>query len=408
MKVCPYCGWDVPDYNKWCPKCGALVSGEKIGFLATIFGFLKKKSKISESVGRDIVMNKISDSSKVNDSTKIGDSAKVINSVKTSDSSKKKEIERSSVINSNGLTPRRTIQNQYIVLDIETTGFSRKNDRIIEIAADKYCNGSLVEQYHTYVNPEFPIYPNIAKLTGITNETLKDAPKIHQVKNGFLSFIRATTLVGHNIITFDLPFIEEQFKAEINNDVIDTLRMAKDTFPGLPSYKLSFLDQALHLGELEHHRAGNDIAITNALYLACKNPQSYWKYLTDKDSISRIQIEPKRKGYTQIDIHSIVPTDPSATPNTQLTGKCVVFSGVFSMPIEGAMQIAVDAGATLKSCVSKKVQYLVLGAQDLRFVDENGMTSKQRTATKLNKEGQANVEIIDEKTFLELSRTVKQ
>lgn len=296
----------------------------------------------------------------------------------------------------------------YIVLDIETTGFSRKDDRIIEIAADKYCNGKLVEKYHTYVNPGFPIYSYITQLTGITNATLKDAPKIQQVKKSFLSFIGSTTLVGHNIISFDLPFIREQLKVGIDNAVIDTLKMAKEVFPGLPSYKLSFLDQALHLGCLEHHRAENDIVITNALYLACKNPQQYRKYLRDKDAISKIQIEPKRKGYTQIDIHSIIPTDPDAVPNTSLTGKCIVFSGIFSMPIETAMQIAVDAGATLKSCVSKKVQYLVLGEQDVRFQDENGMTSKQRTATKLNEDGQADIKIIDEKAFLKLARTVKQ
>lgn len=293
----------------------------------------------------------------------------------------------------------------YIVFDIETTGFSRTDDRIIEIAANKYCNGELVERYHTYVNPGFPIYPHITQLTGITNAMLKDAPAIQQIKKEFLYFIGSTTLVGHNIISFDIPFLREQLNVEINNRAVDTLRMAKEVFPGLPSYKLSFLDQALHLGGLEHHRAENDIIITNALYQACRNPKQFQKYLKDKEAISKIQIEPRRKGYSQIDIHSIVPADPDVMPNTPLTGKCVVFSGVFSVPIETAMQIAVDAGATLKSHVSKKVQYLVLGEQDWRFADENGMTSKQRTATKLNVEGQADIKIIDEETFLMMART---
>lgn len=293
----------------------------------------------------------------------------------------------------------------YIVLDIETTGFSRQNDRIIEIAADKYCNGKVVEQFHTYVNPGFPVYPHITQLTGITNAMLKDAPKIQQVKKDFISFIGSDTLVGHNIISFDIPFINEQLKTEIRNEIIDTLRMAKEVFPGLPSYKLSFLDKALRLGGLEHHRASNDIIITNALYVACKNPQPYMKYFRDKKAISQIPIEPRRKGYAQIDIRSIVPTDPDAKPNTALTGKCIVFSGVFSMPIDSAMQIAVDAGAILKSSVSRKVQFLVVGMHRPEFLDENGMTSKQRTATKLNAEGQADIRIIDEKTFLKLAKS---
>lgn len=292
----------------------------------------------------------------------------------------------------------------YVVLDIETTGFSRQNDRIIEIAADKYCNGKVIDQYHTYVNPGFLVYPHITQLTGITNAMLKDAPKIQQVKKDFLSFIGSATLVGHNIISFDMPFIKEQLKTEIRNEVVDTLRMAKEVFPGLPSYKLSFLDKALHLGELEHHRASNDIIITNALYVVCKNPQPYMKYFRDKKAISQIPIEPRRKSYTQIDIHSIVPTDPNTRPNTALTGMCVVFSGVFSMPIESAMQIAVDAGAILKSHVSRKVNYLVVGEHKPEFLDRNGMTSKQRTAAKLNSDGQADIKMINEKTFLRLAR----
>ena len=201
----------------------------------------------------------------------------------------------------------------------------------------------------------------------------------------------------------DIPFINEQLKTEIKNEVVDTLRMAKDVFPNLPSYKLSFLDKALHLGGLEHHRASNDIVITNALYEACKNPHPYLKYYRDTKAISQISIEPKRKGYTQIDIHSIIPTDPNARPNTVLTGKCIVFSGIFTIPIETAMQIAVDAGAILKSSVSKKVHYLVVGTHRPEFLDENGMASKQRTATKLNSEGQTDIKIIDEKTFMKLA-----
>lgn len=292
----------------------------------------------------------------------------------------------------------------YIVFDIETTGLSRTDDRIIEIAANKYLGGKLVDQYHTYVNPGFLIYPHISKLTGITNAVLENAPTIAQVRDDFLSFIGSSKLIGHNIISFDIPFLCAQMGIEINNKAIDTLKLAKSTFPDLPSYKLSFLDQAMHLGGAEHHRAQNDVDVTHQLYLACKNPKAYRNVLADKDALARIPIEPRRKGYGQIDIHAITPTDPNADPHTPLTGKCIVFSGVFSIPIDSAMQIAVDAGAILKSHVSRKVHYLVLGEQDCRFMDENGMTSKERTARKLNAEGQ-NILIIDEKEFLKLVAT---
>lgn len=118
----------------------------------------------------------------------------------------------------------------------------------------------------------------------------------------------------------------------------------------------------------------------------------------------RKSTKPKLKGYSDIDIHSFVPTDPEATPNTPLTKKNIVFSGVFNIPLEEIMQIAVDAGAVLKTRASKSVDYLVVGAQNSAFVDENGMSSKEATATKLNEEGIANIKIISEQTFMELAR----
>lgn len=112
---------------------------------------------------------------------------------------------------------------------------------------------------------------------------------------------------------------------------------------------------------------------------------------------------PKRLGYHDIDIHSIRPTSPESRPNTPLSGKNIVFSGYFSIPIDSVMQIAVDAGATLKSRVTKNTDYLVVGIQDQSFLDENGLSSKEATATKLNQHGEADIKIIDEKTFLGLT-----
>lgn len=67
------------------------------------------------------------------------------------------------------------------------------------------------------------------------------------------------------------------------------------------------------------------------------------------------------------------------------------------------MQIAVDSGAVLKSRVSKSTHYLVAGTQKQEFLDENGLSSKEATAKRLNEEGQANIKIINEQTFMELT-----
>lgn len=296
-----------------------------------------------------------------------------------------------------------SIPNCYVVFDIETTGFSRHDDRIIEIAANEYTNGHLTNHFHAYVNPGRHIPNLITRLTGIKDSTVSNAPTILQVKHDLLRFFGTKPLVGHNISTFDIPFLEVQFGCEIRNRTIDTLHLARESFPGLPNYKLVTLDYVLGLGGGEHHRAETDIAVNNALFHACANPKTYKKRIKDPAILNSIPIDTKAALHEKIDIHSIVPTDPEQIPHTALTGHGIVFSGEFSNLPEEMYQIAVDAGAILKTSVSRKVTYLVQGYVEPRYLDENGMSSKQRTAIKLQGEGHC-VKIITEKEFLELAK----
>ena len=291
---------------------------------------------------------------------------------------------------------------RYIVFDIETTGFSRSDDRIIEIAATEYVSGSPARSYHRYVNPQRHIPSGITRLTGIRDSDVANAPVISEIKFELLDFFGSATLVGHNIATFDIPFLEAQLGHRFSNPRIDTLILSKDVFPGLPNYKLASLDHILGLGGLAHHRAENDIAMNNALLMACYNPKQYRHRISDPDVLNSLVVE-KRDLFAKPDIHIFSPSDPNAIPNTALTGKCIVFSGELGILPEEAYQIAVDAGAILKTSVSKKVDYLVQGYVDPRFLDENGWSSKQRTAHKLIDSGEGKVKIITEEEFLKLA-----
>ena len=299
-----------------------------------------------------------------------------------------------------------TIPYRYVVFDIETTGLGRHDDRIIEIAADEYTNGELTARYHTYVNPRRHIPNAITRLTGISDCDVCNAPTIDQVKDDVLRFFGKNPLVGHNIKTFDVPFLEAQFKCNISNRIIDTLHLSRDSFPGLPNYKLVTLDYVLDLGGTEHHRAENDIEVNNKLFVACANPKSYKKRISDPEILRNIPEDFRPPMYPKIDIHDFHPSNPDCMPKTALTGKCVVFSGEFSRLPEEMYQIAVDAGATIKNQVSRKVDYLVLGLVDKRFADENGTSSKQRTAKKLKDEGHE-IRIIKESKFLTLAAPKK-
>lgn len=100
-----------------------------------------------------------------------------------------------------------TLDDAFVVFDIETTGFSSVKDKIIEIGAVKVENGKIVSRYSTFVNPEVPIPFEITKLTSITDAMVIDAPKIETVLPEFMEYVGDAVLVAHNA-GFDVGFIE--------------------------------------------------------------------------------------------------------------------------------------------------------------------------------------------------------
>lgn len=164
----------------------------------------------------------------------------------------------------------------YIVLDIETTGFDRYKDEILEIAAVRYSQkGKVVEKYHTLVRPKNAIPAKITTLTGIRDDDVKDAPNVAEVIPSLEKFLGNLPIYGHNIVTFDIPFLREQTQLPLDNDLIDTLPMARKAFPNLSSYKLSFLKEVLDLSDGLSHRALDDVFTNNALIWACKTHKKY-------------------------------------------------------------------------------------------------------------------------------------
>lgn len=309
------------------------------------------------------------------------------------------------------------ILQKYVVVDIETTGFDFHHDRIIEIAAVKYEYGKKVDQYHTLVNPEMLLPEDIVALTGITQDDVANAPVIDSVAPGFLAFIGDLPIIGHNALTFDVPFLSTKI-TKLENAVIDTLTLARKTFEILPKHKLEYLKEVLGLGSTVSHRALADVETTNALLWACLAPRRYTRKVISAYVDSRVasthsrsistksrktpaQRTPSRRKFEHVDIKSITPTE-EITKSAPLLGMNVVFTGTLSMPREVAMQMAVNAGATLKSSMSKKINYLVVGKQDKTLVGEDGKSSKEETAEQLNQNGKADIKIITEQEFIAL------
>ena len=164
-----------------------------------------------------------------------------------------------------------SLEDEFVVFDIETTGLNSQKDRITEIGAVKIKEGKIIDKFSSFVNPGIPIPGLIVKLTGITDEMVADAPPIEQVLNEFMEFIEGSVLVAHNA-NFDVGFIRHNARIlgeKLKNPYIDTLELCRKQFPDLGKYKLNIV--AKHLGvELEnHHRAVDDSMATAKIFLHC-------------------------------------------------------------------------------------------------------------------------------------------
>ena len=162
-----------------------------------------------------------------------------------------------------------TLDDTYIVFDIETTGFSSIRDRIIEIGAVKVVNGKIVDRFSTFVNPQRPIPFEITNLTSITDEMVMGSPSIDVILPQFLEFIGDGVLVAHNA-GFDVGFIEQNCRNLGLNDhfvYLDTVALARVLLPTLSKYKLNVVAKALNISLENHHRAVDDAGATAEIFV---------------------------------------------------------------------------------------------------------------------------------------------
>ena len=304
-----------------------------------------------------------------------------------------------------------TVLSNYVVVDIETSGLDKHTDRIIEIAAARYEYGRLMDKFQTLVNPGVMLTPDIMTLTGITQADVDTAPLLEDVAADFLSFIGGLPLIGHNAISFDIPFLSAQLNFDIVNPLIDTLPMARAVYDKLPRHKLDYLKSVFGFDYGTSHRAMADVETTNALLWACLAPNKYESKMRaahldavlsgeKSQQIGRCKTRVARKD-KQIKIKDIKAT-VEVDPTHPLFGKSIVFTGELSIPRKDAMQMAVNSGAILKTAVSAKTNYLVAGTQNLDLVGEDRMSDKERNAIQFNRTKKANIEIISEEQFIDL------
>ncbi|MBI5698932.1 3'-5' exonuclease [Candidatus Saganbacteria bacterium] len=159
----------------------------------------------------------------------------------------------------------------YIIVDLETTGLDPATHEIIEIGALKIVNLEVKDVFNTLVKPRGIVTPQIEALTGISPDMLVDQPSFSQVAQKFLQFVSGETiLVCHNV-DFDIPFLKQHYALlggkNFNPTTVCTLKASRFLYPGLSSHKLKSMAQHFGIEVKNAHRALGDVETTFQLWL---------------------------------------------------------------------------------------------------------------------------------------------
>ncbi len=164
----------------------------------------------------------------------------------------------------------RSINDEMIVFDIETTGFNSQTDRIIEIGAVRVRDLEILETFQTFLDPERSIPKRITDLTGIDDEMVKGAPSQEEALRSFIGFCgQAPVLIAHNA-GFDCSFIRSacaRYGIDFDFSVIDTVVISRSLLHNLKKHKLDNVAKELGLGEFNHHRADDDAKMLARIYV---------------------------------------------------------------------------------------------------------------------------------------------
>ncbi len=161
-----------------------------------------------------------------------------------------------------------SVNDEIIVFDLETTGFSAAGDRIIEIGAVKLKDMEIVGEYQTFVDPGIPIPDRITEITHITDDMVAGAKSEKEAVGEFIKFAGKGVLVAHNA-DFDTSFIRaacERCGIDYSFNSVDTVALSRAALPHLKNHKLDTVAKEYKLGDFNHHRAIDDAKMLSEIF----------------------------------------------------------------------------------------------------------------------------------------------
>lgn len=285
------------------------------------------------------------------------------------------------------------IPDEFVAIDIETTGLNPTCDEIIEVSAVRYRNGHEVEAYETLVKPTRPLGVFVTLFNGITNDMVADAPAVGEIMPPLRAFIGDSVLLGHNV-HFDINFlydaIERAGAPHLSNDFIDTMGLLRRIKGAEAPGSLAAAAQAYSISVPGHHRAGWDSRCAAELFLR----------LVSSGELQPEHMRPPKRQYHSLS--EIVPESDNIDPYNPCYGKTFVFTGALTRFLRTeAMQEVVNRGGNCKKAVTRNTNFLVEGDFDHVDVGEDGESTKQQKARELQLKGY-DICVISESAFLDM------
>lgn len=269
----------------------------------------------------------------------------------------------------------------FVVFDLETTGKYIGYCEIVEIAAIKVIDDEVVDTFDTLVKPCESIPASATAVHGITNSMVADSPSIKECLPLFLDFIGDSILVGHNIDTYDLNIIYDYalklFNHELNNDFVDTYKLARKCICGIPNHRLTTIAEYYGVDNSNAHRALADCAMTLQCYLKMRPLRKF-------DSIKSFYF------------------NPDGLASSDLSGKKVAVKGrLKNLSLDEFESIITKSNGIYRDAFYSNVDILVLSENIYgRYLDANASSAVIDKARKYAKSG--SLTVISETTFLKM------
>lgn len=157
-------------------------------------------------------------------------------------------------------------QTSFAVVDLETTGFSYKTEKVVEVAAVKVKNGKILDTFESLIYVDYiPAYVT-RYVHGIDTLMVKDAPPLHVVRPKFCKFVEGCVLVGHNIKRFDSNFLSNHFRLNEGIHYVDTIDISRALFQSERRHSLDAVADRLGIKRDVCHRALEDVKVTAKVF----------------------------------------------------------------------------------------------------------------------------------------------